>query len=90
METHFLASGNRFLSLYQISSQEFFITASGNTFFSLEEEVLFFFYLEFYFPATGSHYLNYRETYLKLLSLLLATIFFDFSDIPANINSFFV
>ena len=43
-----------------------------------------------FFPASGNHYLNYREAYLKLLSLLLATIFFDFSDISANVSSFFV
>ena len=48
------------------------------------------FYLELFFPANGNHYLNYREAYLKLLSLLLATIFFNFSDISANVISFFV
>ena len=42
------------------------------------------------FPTNGNHYLNYRqrEAYLKLLLLLLATIFFDFSDIPVNGSSF--
>ena len=48
------------------------------------------FCLELFCPASGNQYLNYREAYLKLLSLLLATIFFDFSDIPANVSSFFV
>ena len=42
------------------------------------------FYLELSFPAGENHYLNYRQTCLKLLSLLLATVFFSFSDIPPN------
>ena len=88
VETRFLASGNHFLPLSQIFFKEFFIPASGNTFFSLEEKVLFFL-LRTLFSASGNHYLNYREAYLKLLSLLLATIFFDFSDISANVSSFF-
>ena len=45
--------------------------------------------LRTFFPASGNHYLNYKEAYLKLLSLLLTTTFFDFSDIPA-VCSFFL
>ena len=41
-----------------------------------------------FFPASGNHYLNYTEVYLKLLLLLLATVFFDFSDIFVNRSSF--
>ena len=41
-----------------------------------------------FFPASGNHYLNYREAYLKPLSLLLATIFFDFSYISGNVSIF--
>ena len=37
----------------------------------------YYFLLTTFFPASGNHY---GEVYLKLLSLLLATIFFDFSD----------
>ena len=84
--THFLARGNHFLPLSQIFFKELFIPARGNTFFSPEEIVLFF--TQKFFSAGGKH-LNYREAYLKLLSLLLATIFFGFSDIPANVSSFF-
>ena len=82
METHFLASGNHFILLPQIFFKEFFIPASGNTFFSPEEKVLFFTW--YFFPTSGNYYLNYREVYLKLLSLFLAMIFFDFSDVPTK------
>ena len=62
--------------------------ASGNTFLSPEEKV--FLLLKTFFLASGNHNLNYREDYLKLLSLLLSTIFFNFSDIPANVTRSFV
>ena len=58
METHFLASvlasGNHSFPLPQIFFKEFFITASENTFFSLEEKYCFL--LTAFFPARG----NYR------------------------------
>ena len=65
METHFLTSGNHFLSLSQIFFKDFFIPASGNTFFSPEEKALFFTYN--FFPTSGNHYLNYTEAYLIIL-----------------------
>ena len=88
VETYFLASGNHFLPLPQIFFKKLFIPASGNTFFSPEEKVLFI--TQNFFPGNGKHYLNYTEAYLNILLLLLATIFFDFSDISANVSSFFV
>ena len=87
-EIHFLVNGNHFLLLPQIFFNKLFIPASVNTFFSPEEKVLFF--TQSFFYASGNHYLDYRKAYLKLLSLLLATIVFDFSDISANVSSFFV
>ena len=89
-----LASGNSFssqwkpfLPLPQMFFKKFFIPASGNKFFSPEEKV---FLLRTFFPAIGNHDLNYREAYLRILSLLLATVFFDFSDVSATVSSFFV
>ena len=41
-----------------------------------------------FFPASKNH--CYSEAYLKPLLLILATIFFDFLDIPANGSTFFV
>ena len=82
LKTHFLASENHFLPLPQIFSKKYFIPASRNTFFRPEEKVLLF--TQFFFPASGDHYLNYRKAYLKLLSLILATIFFDFSNISGK------
>ena len=86
VETHFVASGNHFLPLPRIFLKKFFIVAIGNIFFSPEEKVLFFTWN--FFTASGNYYLNYREAYLKLLSLLLVTIFFNFSNISANAISF--
>ena len=102
METHFLASGNHFLLLPQMFFKMFFIPASGNTFFCPEKKYCFL--LRTFsaastsgnysgnngFHYSGNHYLNYKEAYLKLLSLLLATILFDFLEISANVYSFFV
>ena len=87
VKTHFLASGNYFLPFSQIFFKNFFILACKNTFFSQEEKVFFTYH---FFPACGNRYLNYREVYLKFLSLLLATIFFDFSDISVNVINFFI
>ena len=99
-ENHFLktdlilASGNSFFSkwkpfssLPQIFFKKFFIQANENIFFSPAEKVLFF--TENFSPASVNHYSYYREAYLKLLSLLLATMFFEFSDISANVGGFF-
>ena len=79
METHFLASGNHFVPQSQIFFKEFFIPASENTFFSLEEKVLFLLFL----PAVET-IIWITEAYLKLLLLLLVRTVFDFSDIPAK------
>ena len=75
METDFLVSGNHFLPLSQIFFTEFFIPDSGNTFFSTKDSEFLF---RVFFPASGIHYLNYREACLKLLLLPFATILFDF------------
>ena len=72
-------SGKQFL-------KKFFILASGSIFFSPEEKVLVF---ANFFPAGRKHY-YFREAYLKFFLLLLATIFFDFSVISANVSRFFV
>ena len=51
--------------------------------FSVQKKKYCFLLITF-FPAGRTHYLNHRETYLKLFALPLATIFFNFSDISAN------
>ena len=78
-----------------------FILHVGTNFFFLVETI-FFHCLRYFsrisshpvrgntFFSFGNHYLNYGQAYLKPLSLLLATIFFDFSDISAIVRSFFV
>ena len=48
------------------------------------------FLLRNFFPTSGKHYLTHRKAYLKLLSLLLEIIFLYFSDVFANVSSFFV
>ena len=80
-------SGNLFLPLSQIFFKEFFIPAS-ETHLSVQKKK-YCFLVRTFFPA-GENYLNYREAYLRLLSLLLATIFLDLSDIPANVSIIFV
>ena len=77
-----LASGNHFLLLPQIFLKKFFIPAGGNTFSVQKKKYCFL--LRTFFPASANNYSNYREAYLKFLSLLLATVFFDFSDISAK------
>ena len=67
---------------------ESFIPVSVNAFFSTKEKVLFFIQFIYLFPASGNHYLSYGKAYLKLLLLLLTTIFFDFSDILVNGSRF--
>ena len=90
-----LDSGNSFSSQWKPFSSivtDIFQSSSSRlveTHFSGQKKK-YCFLLRTFFLASGNHYLNYREVYLKLLSLLLATIFFDFSDIPANVSSFFV
>ena len=79
METDFLTNGNHFLPLSQILFKESFIQISGNAFFSPNEWYCFLF--SAFFPASKNHY--YRKPYLKSLLLMLATIFFDFLDIPS-------
>ena len=56
------------------------------THFSFQKKKYCFLFGAF-FPASGNHYLNHRGAYLKLLLLLLAIIFFDFSDNPVNGSS---
>ena len=89
-----LASGNSF---YIVSGNHFFSIASyifrevlhpgqwKHIFQSRRKSTVL---LRTFFPASGNHYLNSRENYLKLLSLLLTTIFFNFSNISANVISF--
>ena len=88
-----LVSGNLFSSQWKLLSQRYFSRNSSSwlveTHFSAQMKQ-YCFLLKKFFPASGNHHLNYREAYLKLLLLLLAAIFFDFPDIPDNINSFFV
>ena len=86
METDFLASGNHFVPLSHIFFKKSFIPTSGNVFFCSKERHCFLF--RAFFPARQNHYSNYREAYLKPLLLLLATIFFDFLDVPVNGSSF--
>ena len=97
-------SGNPFLRIDLIPAGGNSFSIQWNPFFSTVSDILqvvlylcqckhifqsrrksIAFYLEI-FSASGNHYLNYREAYLKLL----ATIFFGFSDIPANTSSFHV
>ena len=82
METDFLASGNHFVTLSHIFFKESFISISGNVFFSPKGWYSFSF--RAFLPASENDYLNHREAYLKPLLLPLATIFFDFLDIPVN------
>ena len=88
VEIDFLASGNHFLPLSYIFSIESFIPISRNIFFTPKESYCVLFRI--FFPASEKHYWNYREAYLKPLLLLLATIFFDFLDIPVYGSSFSV
>ena len=64
-----------------------FIPASANTFFSPEEKVLYCLLLRTFFPAGGNHCLNYKEAYLKLLSLLCSLIFQIFLPMLAAFSS---
>ena len=57
--------------------------------FSVENKK-YCFLLRLFFPASENYYLDYTEVYLKLLLLLLATIFFDFLDVSVNGSSFSV
>ena len=85
VETDFLARGNHFVSLFHIFPKESFIPIGGN--------VKYCFLFRAFFPAGENQYLNYRETYLKVL---LVTIFFFFFalfyllDIPVSESSFSV
>ena len=54
--------------------------------FSVQKKKYRFLFRAF-LPAYGNYYLNYRKAYLKFLSLQLATMFFDFSDISADASS---
>ena len=89
-----LASGNSFSSQWKLFSSNclrYFSRSYSSrlveTHFSFQKKK-YCFLLRVFFPASGNHYLNYREAYLKLLSLLLTTIFFNFSNISANVISF--
>ena len=86
-EKSFSSRWKPFFPLPEIFFKKFFIPASVNTFFSPEEKYCFL--LRTFSPASGNHYLNHGSAYLKLLSLLLATIFFDFLDISTDVSSVF-
>ena len=60
-----MASGNHFMPLPQIFFKEPFIQVDGNAFFSPKENV--FLVIKSFLSASGSHYLRYKEAYLKLL-----------------------
>ena len=62
----------------------------AKTHFSVQKNSSYCFLFRAFFPVDENHFLNCREACLKPLSLLLATIFFDFLDIPANGSSFSV
>ena len=87
-----LASGNSFSSYWKPFSFLVSDTFQGvlhpsqwkHIFQSRRNSIVF--YLELFFLLVET----IREAYLKLLSLLLATTFFDFLDIHANVSSFFV
>ena len=86
VETHFLASGNIFfhcLRYFSRNSSSWLV----ETHFSVQKKK-YCFLPRTYFPASGKH-LTYREAYLKLLSLLLEMISFNFSNISGNLSSFF-
>ena len=85
-----LASGNNFLPLSQMFLKESFILVNGNAFSapSPPEKKCFFIFRSFF--HSGNHYVNYKEVYLKLIVLLLATIFFNFSDVSVNGSNFSV
>ena len=68
--------------------KKFFISASGNTFFSPEEKILFF--SQNFFSCQWKSLFKLQRSLLKTLITLLGIIFFDFSDISANASSFFV
>ena len=87
LEKGFLFSGNRVLLI--LTFFNIFSSQPVKTHFSVQKKKYCFLFRT-YLPANGKHYLNYKEAYLKLLPLLLAKIFFDFSDISANVSSFFV
>ena len=54
------------------------------THFSVQKKKYHFLFRAF-LPVNGNYYLNYRKAYLKFMQL--ATMFFDFSDIPADVSS---
>ena len=88
VETDFFASGNVFLILSQIFFKESLILSIGSTFSVQKNKYRFL--LRAFFPGCENYYSNYKEAYLKLLLLLLATILLDFSDILVNVSSFSV
>ena len=85
VETHFLASGNHFfhcLRYFSRSSSSRLV----ETHFSVQKKK-YCFLLRTFFPASGNHYLNYREAYLKLLSLLCFFTFQTFLPMLAVFSS---
>ena len=83
-----LAGGNHFFYCIRYFSRSF-SSQLVETNFSVQKKK-YYFLLKTDFSASGNYYSNYTEAYLKLLSLLLATICFDFIDISANVSSFIV
>ena len=86
VETHFIANRNHFFHCLTYFSRGCLSRLVG-THFSVEKKK-YCFSLKTFFPAGGNHYSNHKNAYLKLLSLLFPTIYYDFSDISANVNSF--
>ena len=68
LESSFLLMENIF-SIVSDIFQEVFHPGKWKHIFQSRKKVLFF--TQKFFPASRNHYLNYRQSYLKLLSLLL-------------------
>ena len=83
VETNFLASGNHFL-LFSLM----FFKELVETHFSVQKKKYCFLF-RLFFSASRNHYLNYREAYLKLLLLLLATAFFFIFQIFLSVGVVF-
>ena len=79
VETNFMASGNHFMPLPQISFKEPFILVNGNAFFSPKENVFLFI----------KNFLSCQwKPLLSLFKTLITTILFYFSNISVSGNRF--
>ena len=67
-------SGKYFLKTALVLASENSFSQVAEKHFSVQKKT-YCFLLGTFLPASENHYLTYTEAYLKLLSLLLATIF---------------